>query len=100
MKDVTPMRDLMVVESEEVQKVSQGGILLPGAALESNTRTGRVISVGPGAESEKTGEITEVDVKVGDVVLFHVNSGIKVSGDREKPERFLLREEDILAMVD
>jgi co-chaperonin GroES (HSP10) len=41
----------------------------------------------------------EIDVKVGDVVLFHVNAGIKVSEHKEVPERFLLREEDILAIV-
>lgn len=100
MNNVTPMRDLMVVERFEEQRVSQGGIVLPGASLETNTAKGRVLTMGEGAINEKTGEIMEIDVKVGDVVLFHFNSGIKVSGDREKPERYLLREEDILAIVE
>lgn len=99
MKITTPMRDLMVVERFEIAKVSQGGILLPGQALESKTAQGRVLAIGPGEVATKTGEIMEIDVKVGDVVLFHVTAGIKVSEDKETPERFLLREEDILAIV-
>ena len=94
-----PMRDLMVVERFELAKTTASGIILPGAALDTNTAQGRVLSVGPGSTNEKTGEITEIDVKVGDVVLFHVNAGIKVSEHKETPERFLLREEDILAIV-
>lgn len=99
MNVTTPMRDLMVVERFELAKVSQGGILLPNSTLETNTAQGRVLSVGPGLVSDKTGEITEVDLKVGDVVLFHVNAGIKVSEHKAVPEKFLLREEDILAIV-
>lgn len=99
MTAVTPMRDLMVVERFEKSENSAGGILLPGQTLDSNTVQGRVLSAGPGATDDKTGDIIEIDVQVGDVVLFHANAGIKVSGDREKPERFLLREEDILAVV-
>ena len=98
--EVTPMRDLMVVEAEPRKETSAGGILLPNAALETNTLTGKVLSVGPGAIDEKTGKLVEVDVKVGDTVLFHSNAGIKVSGEKEEILKFLLREEDILAMVD
>lgn len=100
MNIVKPMRDLMVVERFELKKVTEGGIILPGQTLESNTASGKVLSVGDGAFDEKTKTFTEVDVKVGDIVLFHTNSGIKVSEDKETPERFLLREEDILAIVD
>lgn len=95
----TPMRDLMVVERDEQPAVSEGGILLPNAILESNTARGRVIQRGPGLVNDKTGEFIEIDVQVGDVVLFHANGGIKVSEHKEKPERYLLREEDILAIV-
>ena len=98
MNELTPMRDLMVVERFELPKVSQGGIFLPNSVLETNTAQGRVLSVGPGDISPKTGKIMEIDVKVGDVVLFHVTAGIKVSEAKE-PERFLLREEDILAII-
>ena len=99
MNVTTPMRDLMVVERFEVPKVSEGGILLTGATLSTNTATGKVLAVGPGDTNPTTGEIIEIDVKVGDVVLFHMNAGIKVSEDKETPERFLLREEDILAIT-
>jgi chaperonin GroES len=100
MKDVKPMRDLMVVERFTKNEVTAGGILLPGQIMDTKTAMGKVLVVGDGAFSEKTGETVPTDVKVGDTVLFHTDSGIKVSGDRDPIQRFLLREEDILAMVD
>lgn len=99
MDNVIPMRDLMVVVKDTQPAVSSGGILLPGAITETNTARGTVISTGPGALKEKTGDVVEIDVRVGDIVLFHNNSGIKVSENKELPERWLLREEDILAIV-
>lgn len=94
-----PLRDMLVVERFNQEKVTAAGIILPGATLETNTATGRVLSVGPGTECDKTGEITEIDVRVGDVVLFHSGAGMKVSEDKALPEQFLLREEDILAII-
>jgi chaperonin GroES len=99
MKVTTPMRDLMVVEKFEPQKVTASGIILPGAALDSNTSRGVVRVMGPGQVDEKTGDFVEIDVKVGDIVLFHNNAGIKVSEHGALPEEYLLREEDILAIV-
>lgn len=94
-----PLRDLMVVERFEKTELTEGGIFLPGQSLESNTVQGIIRSMGGGATNEKTGEFIEIDVKVGDVVLFHANAGIKVSEAREVPERYLIREEDVLAIV-
>lgn len=97
--NVTPMRDLMVVEREVLKMVSSGGIYLPGKALEGNTARGKVIARGDGSTSDKTGVTTEIDVQVGDTVLFHAGIGIKLSAPKVQPERWLLREEDILAIV-
>jgi co-chaperonin GroES (HSP10) len=94
-----PLRDLMVVERFEKTELSEGGIFLPGNTLESNTVQGIIRSIGGGTTNEKTGDVVEIDVKIGDVVLFHANAGIKVSSPREVPERFLIREEDVLAIV-
>ena len=94
-----PLHDFLVVERFELSKVSKGGIVLPGQALETNTALGRVLSVGTGKVNEKTGEIIEVDVNVGDVVIFHVTAGTKVSEDKDPTERFLLREENVLAIL-
>lgn len=99
MDNVVPMRDLMVVEKVITPPTSAGGIFLPGKVTEGNTCRGTVISRGDGATNEKTGDLIEIDVQVGDVVLFHLNAGIRVSEEKELPERWLLREEDILAIV-
>lgn len=98
MKFIKPLRDQIVVERVELSKVSAGGIFLPGDTLDTTTARGKIITVGDGAVNEKTGELIPMDVSVGDNVIFHVTSGIKVSEDKEKPELFLMREEDILAI--
>lgn len=94
-----PMRDMLVVERFTPEKVTASGIILPGETLDTNTVRGRVVSVGPGTVNEKTGEIVEIDVKVGDVVLFRSGSGMKVSEPKSEKEQYLLREEDILAIL-
>lgn len=98
--NIQPMRDLMVVECAGRKKQTESGILLPNQAIGNNTLSGKVISTGPGDVSDKTGKLTEIDVKVDDVVLFHFNSGILLTEKGVEPLRFLLREEDILAIVD
>lgn len=96
---ITPLFDKLIVERQPRAEKTAGGLYLPNDIDGDTTTQGRVLSVGPGVTNEKTGVITEIDVKVGDVVLFHNNAGIKVSGYKETPERVMLREEDVLAIV-
>lgn len=99
MNVIKPLRDQLVVERFEAEKVTEGGILLPGQALASDTAQGRVLVVGDGAYHDKTGDIIEIDLKAGDVVLYNVNAGIKLTEKNETPERVMLREEDVLAII-
>lgn len=95
----TPMRDMLVVEKEIRRDKTEGGILLPGQIMEAATAQGKVLQVGEGVVNDKTGELVNVDVQVGDIVLFHNTSGIRLTEKGVQPEQYLLREEDVLAIV-
>jgi chaperonin GroES len=90
-----PLGDRVVVERDESEAVTAGGILLPDNAKDKPTR-GRIVSVGDGRMLEN-GARSPFQVKVGDRVLFTSYAGDTFKlGTREL---LLLREEDILAVI-
>lgn len=98
MTNFKPLRENIIVERFEIAKVTASGIILPGASLDTTTARGKVLAVGEGVVNEKTGEVTPLDVSVGDTIIFLITSGIKLSEKNETPEIFIMREEDILAI--
>jgi chaperonin GroES len=93
---VVPLGDKVVVKRLESEAKTAGGIVLPDSAKEK-PQQGRVLSVGDG-RLLKDGTRSEIQVQEGDRVLFTTWAGteIKVAGD----ELLILREEDILAVLD
>jgi chaperonin GroES len=90
-----PLGDRVVVEREESETMTAGGIVLPDSAKDKPTR-GKVISVGEG-RLNKNGSRTPLQVKVGDRVLFTSYAGEQFKlGDQEL---LLMHEEDILAVL-
>ena len=91
-----PLGDRVVVEREEAESKTAGGILLPDAARDKPAR-GKVVSVGNG-RLLKDGSRQPLQVKVGDRVLFTSYAGevFKVGED----ELLLMHEEDILAVLE
>ena len=90
-----PLGDRVVVEREESEAVTAGGIVLPDSAKDKPTR-GTIISVGEG-KLNKDGKRTALQVKAGDRVLFTSYAGEQFKlGDREL---LLMREDDILAVI-
>lgn len=91
-----PLGDRVVVEREESEERTAGGIVLPDSAKDKPTR-GRVVSVGDGRLLDD-GSRSKMQVKVGDRVLFSSYAGDEFKlGDREL---LLMREEDILAVIE
>jgi chaperonin GroES len=90
-----PLDDRVVVEPQEAEERTAGGIVLPDSAKERPQR-GKIISIGPGKLLDN-GSRGELSVGVGDVVIYGKYSGtdIEVSGKDVK----ILRESDILAKV-
>jgi chaperonin GroES len=91
-----PLGDRVVVKREESEARTAGGIVLPDTAKEKPTR-GIVESVGDGKLLDD-GTRGKLQVRPGDRVLFSSWGGetFKV-GDEEL---LLLREEDILAVLE
>ncbi len=91
-----PLHDRLIVQRLEEDQVTKGGIIIPDSAKEKPQR-GKVIAVGKGKVAED-GSIRPVDVKAGDVVLFGKYAGTEVKIENE--ERLIIREDDILAVIE
>ena len=91
-----PLGDKVVVEREESQEKTAGGIFIPDAAKDKPSR-GTIISVGTGKVLDD-GTRGEMQVKKGDRVLFtsYAPEVIEI-GD---VEYLLMSESDILAVID
>ena len=93
---IQPLGDRLVVERDEAQTVSAGGIYLPETAKNKPSR-GKVVCVGCGKQL-KDGSCAPLQVKPGDHVLFLSYAGEDFK--LEDREFLLLREEDILAVIE
>jgi chaperonin GroES len=91
-----PLGDRVVVEREEAKDTTAGGIVLPDTAKDKPQK-GKVVAVGDGRIT-KDGKRRELQVKVGEQVLFTSYAGEEFKLDGEK-KVLLMREEDILAVI-
>ncbi len=92
---VQPLGDRVFIKVSEAEEKTSGGILLPDAAQEK-PQVGEIVSVGPGKRNDD-GSRAELDVKVGDKVLYSKYAGTDIKLGSE--EYILLAEKDILAVV-
>ncbi len=90
-----PLHDRVVVRRIEEDEKTSGGIIIPDTAKEKPMQ-GEVLAVGPGERNEK-GQITPLDVKAGDRILFGKWSGTEVKIDGE--DLLIMKESDILGVI-
>ncbi len=93
--NLKPLGDRLVVEPREREATTASGLVLPETAKEK-PQEGEVIAVGPGRRDEN-GKRIEMDVKVGDVVLYAKYGGTEVKIEDKK--LLILKESDVLAIV-
>jgi chaperonin GroES len=91
---VRPLADRVVVKALEESEQMRGGLYIPDTAKEK-PQQGEVIAVGPGKFED--GKRIEMELKVGDKVLYGKYSGTEVTVDSES--YLILRESDVLAVV-
>jgi chaperonin GroES len=94
--NLRPLADRVVVKPLEREEVTKSGIVLPDTAKEK-PQEGLVEAVGNGRFNEQTGQRVELDVKVGDRVIYAKYAGSEVKIDEN--EYLILSEKDILAVV-
>lgn len=93
--NLKPLGSRVVVEPLEENDVTAGGIVLPETAKEKPQK-GVVLSVGPGDRDDE-GKRIQMDVVVGDTVLFAKYGGTEIKYDGKK--LLIMRESDLLAIV-
>lgn len=93
---IRPLGDRVVVEPLEAEEKTKGGIILPDSAKEK-PQEGKVVAVGKGKIGED-GKPVPMEIKVGDKVLYGKYSGTEIT--IEDKEYIILKEEDILAVVE
>ena len=95
MMKVRPLHDRLLVRRIEEKETVKGGIIIPDTAKEK-PQEGEVLAVGNGKVLDN-GTKVNLDVKVGDKILFGKYSGtdIKINGE----EVLILREDEVLAVL-
>jgi chaperonin GroES len=92
-QNIRPLYDRVLVKRiEEKEAKSAGGIIMPDAAQEK-AQMGVVVAVGQGRRTD-AGVLMTMAVAVGDTVFF-----AKYSGTDAGDDHMILREDDILAIV-
>ena len=93
--NLRPLDDRVVVQPNEAEETTAGGIVLPDSAKEKPQR-GTVVAVGPGRLLD-SGNRGEMSIAKGDTVIYgrYGGSDVEVDGQEMK----ILRESDILAKV-
>ena len=90
-----PLGNRVVIEPNEQEEITSGGIVLPETAKEKPQK-GKVLSVGPG-DRDEDGKRIPMDVKEGETVLFAKYAGTEIKVEGKK--LLIMRESDLLAIV-
>jgi len=87
---VKPLGDRVLIEPQEAEVKTSGGIFIPDSAQEKPQR-GKVVAVGSGTKD------VEMEVKTGDMVLYGKYSGTELQVDGK--DYMMMRQSDILAVI-
>jgi chaperonin GroES len=93
-----PLNDRVIVERQEAESKTAGGILLPDNA-KNKPQKGKILAVGPGKQL-KDGSRRPLQVKVGDTVLFTAWAGDEFEDRKSVQDILIMHEEDIMAVID
>ncbi|WP_426349781.1 co-chaperone GroES [Alloiococcus sp. CFN-8] len=93
--NIRPLGDRVVIKRLEAEEKTKSGIVLTGSAKE-RPQEAEVVAVGPGKVED--GKTIEMEVKVGDKVLYSKYAGTEVKMGEE--EYIILKQDDILAVVE
>ena len=91
-----PLHDRVVVKRIDEEEKTAGGIIIPDTAKEKPMQ-GKVVAVGPGKRSD-SGDLSPLDVKAGDTVIFGKWSGTEVTIDGQ--DLLIMNESDIMGILD
>lgn len=87
---IKPLEDRVLVEPQAAEAKTASGIIIPDSAKEKPQR-GKVVAVGAGNKD------VQMQVKVGDTVLYGKYAGTELSVDGK--DYLIMRQSDILAVI-
>lgn len=96
MANIRPLGDRVVVEPIEQEDITASGLFLPETAKEK-PQQGKVVAAGKGRRDD-SGKLIEMDVSVGDKILFAKYAGTEIKLDGKK--LLIMKEADILGILD
>jgi len=88
--NIKPLADRVLVQPMEAESKTASGLIIPDTAKEKPQK-GTVVAAGPGTKDE------EMQVKVGDVVLYGKYAGSELNVDGA--DYLMMRQSDILAVI-
>ena len=91
---LTPLGDRVVLKQLVAEETTKSGIVIPGQSKEKPQQA-EVVAVGPGGVVD--GKEVEMQVEVGDKVIYSKYAGTEVKLDDE--EFIVVRQNDIVAKV-
>ena len=92
---IKPLSDRVLIKMKESEETTKSGIILSTGSKEK-PQIAEVIEVGPGKTED--GKLQEMNVKKGDKVIVSKYAGTEVK--YENQEYIIVKQEDILAIVD
>jgi chaperonin GroES len=93
---IRPLGDRVVIKPAEREEKTKGGIYLPDTATKERPQEGTVLAVGEGRRDD-SGKLIDMNVSVGDHVLFAKYSGTEFKLD--EVDYLILSEKDILGII-
>ncbi len=97
---IRPLGDRVLVKREDAPaNKSAAGIIIPDTAQKEKSKKGVVIAVGTGRTTDE-GIVIPMTVKKGVSVLFNSGWDNEVQFPGDDAEYFLVRESDILAVIE
>ena len=99
--DFKPINEWIVVEEESPMTKTAGGIYIPkGASKKQQVRKCKVLAISDDVATLLAEEGSSLQYKVGDLVLHHSQTGIKVDVNDEKDRKFFLKYDAVMGICD
>lgn len=88
---IKPLGTRVLVEVQEAEEKTASGIIIPDSAKEKPQK-GKIVAAGKGTKDE------EMELKVGDIVLYGKYAGTEIKYGSE--EYLMMSQSDVLAVID
>jgi chaperonin GroES len=92
---IKPLYDHVVIKKDEVNEMSEGGIILTGDSVEQPNQ-GYVVAVGDG-EVQDNGDVKPIEIAVGNRVVFSQLAGYEIKVNDS--ELWIMREKDVFGII-